>query len=119
MTEPVLCYVEGSWAYFTHKSLAEQWGDDWDDAPYEHNAGSPYDDDEANIILVAFRGLQSPEDYCGANSPYSVQMINRGAVAWLTDRWGDSGVNIPAGVTLTEFKALVKEAEGTVYEVVP
>lgn len=21
----------------------EQWGDDWDDAPYEHNAGSVYD----------------------------------------------------------------------------
>ena len=30
-------------AYFTPVSLDEQWGDDWDDAPYEHNAGIPYD----------------------------------------------------------------------------
>jgi hypothetical protein len=39
---PVLCYVEGFWAFFTTRPLAEQWGDDWDDAPYEHNAGRPY-----------------------------------------------------------------------------
>lgn len=38
----VLCYVDGNKAWFTTKPLAEQWGDDWDDAPYEHNAGQPY-----------------------------------------------------------------------------
>ena len=37
-----LCYVDQSWAFFTTKSLSDQWGDDWDDAPYEHNAGYPY-----------------------------------------------------------------------------
>lgn len=40
--EPRLCYVEGDWAYFTTQPLDKQWGDDWDDAPYEHNAGEPY-----------------------------------------------------------------------------
>lgn len=39
---PVLCYVEGCWAFFTTKPLSDQWGDDWNDAPYEHNAGRPY-----------------------------------------------------------------------------
>ena len=39
---PVLCYVDGAFAYFTTRPLAEQWGDDWDDAPYEHNAETPY-----------------------------------------------------------------------------
>jgi hypothetical protein len=39
---PVLCYVDGCWAFFTTKPLSEQWGDDWNDAPYEHNAGRPY-----------------------------------------------------------------------------
>ena len=38
----VLCYVAANVAYFTTQALADQWGDDWNDAPYEHNAGTPY-----------------------------------------------------------------------------
>ena len=38
----VLCFVDKTWAYFTTKPIESQWGDDWDDAPYEHNAGEPY-----------------------------------------------------------------------------
>lgn len=38
-----LCYVKGSFAYFTTQELSKQWGDDWNDAPYEHNAGEPYE----------------------------------------------------------------------------
>lgn len=37
-----LCYVKGCFAYFTSQPVEEQWGDDWNDAPYEHNAGEPY-----------------------------------------------------------------------------
>lgn len=28
-TQPILCYVEGCWAYFTTQALKDQWGDDW------------------------------------------------------------------------------------------
>jgi len=28
--------------YYTTNSLDKQWGDDWNDSPYEHNAGTPY-----------------------------------------------------------------------------
>ena len=28
--------------YFT-SDMTAQWGDDWDDRPYEHNAGPPYE----------------------------------------------------------------------------
>jgi uncharacterized protein (TIGR02996 family) len=38
-----LCYVDGGEAFFTTQPLSEQWGDDWNDAPYEHNAGDPYE----------------------------------------------------------------------------
>ena len=38
-----LCYVEGQKAYFT-SNFEKQWGDDWNDRPYECNAGEPYDD---------------------------------------------------------------------------
>lgn len=36
-----LCYVDNNEAWFT-SDFKHQWGDDWDDRPYEHNAGSPY-----------------------------------------------------------------------------
>lgn len=38
-----LCYISENIAYFTTLPLSEQWGDDWNDAPYEHNAGPPYE----------------------------------------------------------------------------
>lgn len=42
---PRLCFVDYKRemrAYFTTQPVQKQWGDDWDDAPYEHNAGPPY-----------------------------------------------------------------------------
>lgn len=110
-----LCYVSDSFAYFTRKELSEQWGDDWDDAPYEHNACEPYNDDGADIIRLAYHGdLQTPCDgYC--NSPFSVKSINLGAAAWLYDRWGKSGVAIQAGCGIEEFIAKVKKANGCAY----
>ena len=107
-----LCYVDPPWAYFTEKPLKEAWGDDWDDAPYEHNAGLPYD----YVLKVAYDAdLSTPSDG-KINSEYSVDDINRGAVAWLIDRWGRSGVIIPAGTTIIDFVSLIKKAGGTVYE---
>ena len=160
--EPVLCYVEGNWAYFTTKDLDKQWGDDWDDAPYEHNAGTPYGpcwhnepsqlnsasaarginketgerlkpgelcrgdccvddwDDAGNplweITCVAWKGDLETPDYGLGNSPFSVQQINAGAVAWLrTPNHIKKPVAIPAGTTLSEFKRRVKSCGGTVY----
>ena len=89
-----LCYVEGNFAYFTTQPLAKQWGDDWDDAPYEHNAGEPYlptvcykttgpekdpldwNDDGTpkwGIVKVAWDGPFSPPCENHINSPWSVQ----------------------------------------------
>lgn len=129
-----LCYVDSPWAYFTTQELDKQWGDDWNDAPYEHNAGSPYrysptkwtntgadanDEPRYDIGMVAFSAeLETPADRAASNSPYSVEMINVGAVAWLsTSRW-HSGlpVVIPAGTPYPEFVRLVEEVGGTVYE---
>lgn len=137
--EPVLCYVSGCFAYFTTQELSKQWGDDWDDAPYEHNAGEPYKpvksykflnksnstweegsdytDGKPNweIIKVAFdANLVEPSE--GAyNSMYSVEQINKQHIAWLRDKYGSSGVAILAGTTINQFIKLVKQAGGTVY----
>ena len=120
-----MCYVEGRIAYFTTQDLKEQWGDDWNDAPYEHNAEIPYQDWDAErekrpprweIVRLAFECPLSTPDAGTINSRYSVQRINAGAIAWLRDEFGDGkGVDIPAGTTLSEFKRLVKKSGGRVY----
>lgn len=104
-------YVAGEqelFAYFTPKDLAEQWGDDWNDIPYEHNAEMPYDDvvvetkitesgmcvaskvEHYDIVVVLCcvksNNYMLPKDYgYGGNSPFSVDMIDGGAVAWIYD----------------------------------
>ena len=117
------------YAYFTPLPLTEQWGDDWNDAPYEHNAGIPYDDIvtktedrdgyrlvaetmDVNILVVRFairsHNTSLPRDYDPLNSPFSVEMINNGVVAWLYDcAYMEDGkkqhVTIHAGVSPYEF----------------
>lgn len=123
----VLCYVENSWAFFTTRRLVDQWGDDWDDVPYESNAGRPYEwhsessDEPWEIIKVAWDGPFNTPDYMHHNSPWSVQSINAGAVAWLnTARWVHKHpVSIPAGVTLEEFQRLINKGGGRVYLAAP
>jgi hypothetical protein len=62
-SEPVLCYIEGCWAYFTTQPLDKQWGDDWDDAPYEHNAGTPYEWHEFDGLGCVCLGNGGPRYY--------------------------------------------------------
>ena len=126
MTDPILCYVDGPWAYFTTATLAQQWGDDWNDAPYEHNAGRPYEWREYmrergiepyEVSQVAWEApMQTPRDG-HLNSPYSVEQINAGAAPWLaTDEWHDGDpIAIPAGTPLSLFTTLVQQSGGDVY----
>ena len=96
--------------YFTN-DMEKQWGDDWDDAPYEYNAETPYDS-ETDILQVPVcidyyklmkayeddnaydkvlkkypnynkADIKLPSDWGGCNSPFCVDDINGGAVAWL------------------------------------
>lgn len=143
----VLCYVDpdGHFAYFTTKPLEEQWGDDWNDAPYEHNAGRPkepskrwyapdpqtrewregsdYNEDGTSmwqIVAVGIRhGLRTPAQLAGCNSRYSVDMINARETPWLTnEKWEhefEGEQSIWAGMTLAEFIVQMEEWEGYVY----
>lgn len=118
-----LCYVEGSWAYFTTRPLNKQWGDDWNDAPYEHNAGRPYvdQDEPGEVFKVAFESRHEMPGHQNLNSPWSVQQINAGCVAWLVPCSWDIRAHpevrpIPAGTTLREFRNLIWQAGGSVYE---
>ena len=117
-----LCYIDDNWAWFTTLDVAEQWGDDWNDAPYECNAGNPYSWNETrgargekpwDLKKIAFEGpFDTPSSW--GSSRWSVQDINTGTIAWLwTD--DDPHVNIFAGTTLPEFIELVLKAGGKVY----
>lgn len=71
---------KGNILYFALGKNGEQWGDDWDDAPYEYNAGQAYDEyiKGACTIAIDFKhDVYEPRD--GAwNSQYSKEdMIQR------------------------------------------
>lgn len=132
-------YISGEheyYAYFTPIELDKQWGDDWNDAPYEYNAEIPYDDviletkecdglkiatkiDHYDIIQIPFAvksyNWKLPRDYSyGGNSPFSVDMINSGAVAWIYDSADgkmEHMTSIQAGCTIYEFIQKLKRIE--------
>ncbi len=132
-TDPLdfcLCYVDSrdKFAWFTSIPLEKQWGDDWDDAPYEHNAGEPYDDHKPSpdgervkhrLVEVAWRSEHMMPSEAYVNSPYSVQRINGGEVAWLASPTRRGIVNVSthiyAGTTLRDFIMKIKSCGGEVY----
>lgn len=132
-----LCFVDESpWdvvfkVYFTQaKNLSLQWGDDWNDAPWEHNAEPPYDhisiehDGEYRRYPVAIVDVfcegpwtTTAQKYA-PNSPYSVQDINAGDAPWLLpDSWNRQKHPPPimAGTSLRDFIRIVTEHGGDVY----
>lgn len=111
-----LCYIKGSFAWFTTAELSEQWGDDWDDAPYDCNAGKPYNEDGVELMQIAFETeLQTPADIA-FNSRYSVKDINSGAIPWLQDYYcKDSVDKIMAGASPEEFTEMILKHGGMVY----
>lgn len=129
--------------YFTN-NMKKQWGDDWDDAPYEHNAEVPYDD-ETDILQIPvcityyklmedydeesyeeilktypnynYTDLKLPKDWGSVNSPFCVDDINGGAVAWLyatlsKDRYVTERIVIHAGETPQSVLQKIEDING-------
>lgn len=109
-------------AYFTPIDLKDQWGDDWDDAPYEYNAGEPYDhyydnegQHEIDIYVVHFtvpkeveNTLLTPRDFFVGKygSCVGVLQINSGMVAWMyaSESYKTfDGFAIQSGTTIDAF----------------
>jgi hypothetical protein len=131
-----LCYIENNFAYFTTQELDKQTGDDWNDAPYEHNAGTPYEPrifyyadgrrekdltewnedgtPKFEIYKVAYDycGAETPAQIAGSNSRYSVDMINAKLIPWLTKYPNKA---LFAGASVEEFTEFVESCNGTVY----
>ena len=116
-----LCYVSNNILYFTD-NFKHQWGDDWNDAPYEHNADPPYEWDEreswkwnithgrGHIRYIAIMPEWCIRQPCDGhlNSPYSVENINKGAIAWL---YFDEAGGLMAGATMDEAIAWCRKGK--------
>ena len=109
-----LCYVEDAFAWFTTQPLSKQWGDDWNDAPYEHNAGIPYGwrtgstGDPYELLSVGFHvSAETPAGYS-----VSVEQINGGERPWLKPYRGDG---LMAGASLEDFIAFCHANRGQVF----
>lgn len=106
----MLAYVDARGRCFFAPDHTEAWGDDWDDAPYQHNAGPPYDAFiVADIIVVG--------DYETPDGTYSVADINGGAVPWLsTSRYAPGpATHIFAGTPISEVMRLAALAGWRVF----
>ena len=106
--------------------LKSNGGDDWDDIPYECNAGDPYGywseliEDNENILKrkykhheIKHKVLYFETNDWSERTPnnYSVKDINKGKVAWLsTDKF-----NIYAKITYEEFIKIIEENDGIIY----
>lgn len=83
--------------YLGRGDLAEWWGDDWDDAPYEHNAGEVYDKFVVGHVDVALPFDAIVAEPCDGhlNSPWSKDDMRARRVPMLavkldageTERW--------------------------------
>ena len=121
-----LCYVENNKAWFTN-DFKHQWGDDWGDKPYEHNAGEPYLSYYKNgieyplkhkVVYFEFPWWCDYElpNYGTINSPYSVQDINNYRCPWLILKSNANGTEyIFAGTTYTKFIKKLKSLGCTIY----
>lgn len=123
-----LCYIEGNKAWFTD-NFEKQWGDDWNDKPYECNAGYPYEywseliEDNPDIWKrkwqhhpIKLKTLYFEiEDWTELKACdmgcFSVEEINKGQVAWIyTDKY-----SIFAGTEINEFIETIEQHGGKIY----
>lgn len=106
-----LCFIDGGeyhyeWItmYFADiDDVTTLWGDDWDDAPYEHNAEPPYTesskDEKIDFIQVKVYLDSNAYTPCTdmTNSRYSVEQINKGITPWLSLEKGTTFKHLHAG----------------------
>ncbi len=114
-----LCYVRHNILFFTD-NFEHQWGDDWDDAPYQYNAEEPYEyadhwpehmnEDRGHIRYIGYVPIS-----CDLQEAYlhhqdiSVEEINKGTVPWLTNGWNEKQ-GLYAGATIDEAAKWLKRA---------
>ena len=113
-----LCYIDGQKAYFT-SNWEKQWGDDWNDRPYECNAGEPYGEyiENNKCVDIPQAALYFETGYWTERKPcdigrFSVEEINKGAVAWVAT----GEFCIQAGTTMKDFINIILTNGGSIWK---
>lgn len=79
--------------YYGEDDCNDYWGDDWDDAPYEHNAGGVYSKYVRGFVEFAFPldfAVKEPCDGC-FNSPFSKEDMKNRKIPCITIFNGNTG----------------------------
>lgn len=106
--------------WFSNLDVSKVWGDDWNDKPYEHNAGEPYDtiNSEINsyikIIIIDRLNNQELLLPCSGtiNSNFSIEDINiKKQIPWLRN----NTFNLWAGTSLEETLKILKTLDIEIY----
>ena len=87
--------------------LEEWWGDDWNDAPYEHNAGEVYTRYVSGITQIAIPvevSVYEPYEFGDwyANSPYSKEDMLKRKIPCLKFEYQSRVVEVFFGDTLKD-----------------
>lgn len=99
--------------------LKSNGGDDWDDVPYECNAGTPYEhyfNNHKEYPIYTETLYFETNDWterkpCDVGR-FSVENINKRNVAWIaTDKFC-----IQAGTTMKDFIKIIEENGGTIWK---
>lgn len=121
----ILCYVKTNdeynqdiiTCYFTTQKLEDQRGDDWNDCPYQHNAGEPYLARESDqekweikkvVLYNKYETLHDPS-WEKSNNGICVDDINLKNGWWLESQ--DENLHIYAETTLEEFREIINNLE--------
>lgn len=110
-----LCFARDNVLYFTD-NFEIQWGDDWDDAPADCNAGEPYEYDENDIEQVKDMtghirriGFYGNWIYVVSSDQYSVQEINIRQLPLLRTGWSKDVKVLNAGATMEEAEKFLQD----------
>ena len=88
------------------------WGDDWNDQPYEHNAGEPYN--EHTVIIIDNHDRNSITPNTGhTNSPHSVLGINVHKYPWILS--SDGKYRLLPNATFEDVVEYAKNIEVDIY----
>lgn len=91
----------------------EQKGDDWDDSPYDCNAGAVYPEHvnkELDIFVPIDFEVKEPADEC-INPPYCKNdfIHKKTWVLWVESEWGNGKIRTPVGIFFGDSEKEIKE----------
>lgn len=98
-----LCYINGNVMYFS-PDIEHEWGDDWDDAPADCNAGEPYERN-GPCRLLAYEPWDFRKEFTW--NQYSVKEIIKYEMVMATSY--DEKAELRAGMSMERVERILRQ----------